>query len=136
LSFRGIFEKSIVPGFRTSIRSGLLWEPLVPVLFESPPSAAEVAILPRSFSARHYAGLSLGLEKYLFTMSFGTCSVLTAWQMVYSHGSILKDQFDYGISGAVFFYMSKLAIPALGVGAAYNIPAEYFQFSFSLGMSL
>jgi hypothetical protein len=136
LSFRGIFEKSLLPGFRTSIRSGLLWEPLVPVLFESSPGAAEVNILPLSFSARHYAGLSLGLEKHLFNMSFGAFSVLASWQMVYSNGSILGDQFDYGVSGAFFFYMSKLAIPALGMGAAYNIPAGYAQFSFSLGMSL
>jgi hypothetical protein len=56
--------------------------------------------------------------------------------MVYSNGSILGDQFDYGVSGAVFFYMSKLAIPALGIGATYNIPANYAQFSFSMGMSM
>jgi hypothetical protein len=136
LSFRGIFEQTILPGFRTSIRSGLLWNPLVPVLFESSPGAAEVNILPRSFSARHYAGLSLGLEKYLFKISAGTFSALASWQMVYSHGSIMENQFDYGVSGAVFFYMSKLAIPAVGIGVAYNIPAGYAQFSFSMGMSL
>jgi hypothetical protein len=136
LSFRGILERSIVPGFRIKVRSGLLWEPLVPVLSESSPGAAEVDILPRSFSARHYAGLSLGLEKYLFKISYGTLSVLASWQMVYSHGSILGNQFDYGVSGAVSFYLSKLAIPAVGAGLSYNISGEFFQFFFSMGVSM
>jgi hypothetical protein len=136
LSFRGILEQSIVPGLRVNARSGLLWEPLVPVLSESSPDAAEVGILPRAFSARHYAGLSLGLEKYLFKISHGSLAILTAWQMVYSHGSILGNQFDYGVSGAFSFYLSKLAIPAIGVGFAYNIPADFFQFSFSMGVSM
>ncbi|MDR1898819.1 MAG: hypothetical protein LBQ55_02310 [Treponema sp.] len=136
LSFQGIFEKSIVPGFRINSRGGLLWSPLVPVLFEESPDAAEVNILPRSFSARHYAGLSLGLEKHLFKISAGALAVLASWQMVYSHGSILGNQFDYGVSGAFFFYLSKLAIPAVGLGLSYNIPADFFQVSFSMGMSI
>jgi hypothetical protein len=136
LSFQGIFEHAIVPGFRINARSGLLWKPLVPVLAESSPGAAEVNILPRSYSARHYAGLSLGLEKYLFKISHGTFSVLASWQMAYSNGSILGNQFDYGVSGAAFFYLSKLAIPAVGAGMAYNIPGDSFQFFFSMGVSM
>jgi hypothetical protein len=136
LSFRGVYEKSIIPGFRAVIRNGLLYKPDAPVLLESGPGEAEVQILPRSFSARHYAGLSLGLEKYLFRFSFGTISLLGSWQMDYSEGPLLANQFDYGVNGALFFYMSKLAIPAVGFGAAYNIDKNYFQFSFSIGMSL
>ncbi|MDR1618321.1 MAG: hypothetical protein LBS06_04655 [Treponema sp.] len=136
LSFQGIFEQSIVPGFRVNARSGLLWAPLAPVLSEFSPGAAEVAILPGAFSARHYAGISLGLEKYLFKISHGSLAFLTAWQMVYSHGSILGNQFDYGVSAAFSFYLSRLAIPAIGVGVSYNIPADFFQFSFSMGVSM
>jgi hypothetical protein len=136
LSLRGVFEKSILPGFRINSRSGLLYQPDVPVLSESGPNNAEVNILPRSFSAHHYAGISLGLEKYLFKFPFGTISALASWQMVYSKGPLLGDQFDYGLMGALFFYMSRLAIPAMGFGTSYNIPANYFQFSFSIGMSL
>jgi hypothetical protein len=136
LSFQGVFEQSIVPGFRANVRSGLLWAPLVPALSESSPRAAEVDILPHAFSALHYAGLSLGMEKYLFKISHGSLAFLAAWQMVYSHGSILGNQFDYGVSGAFSFYLSRLAIPAIGVGVSYDIPADFFQFSFSMGVSL
>ena len=135
-SLGGVYEKSLVPGFRTNFRFGGLFAPHVPVLFESGPGAAEINILPRSFSARHYAGLSLGLEKFLFRFPFGTISFLGSWQMVYSYGPVIKNSFDYGLLGSLFFYMSRVAIPAIGLGAAYNIPADFFQFSFMIGMKL
>ena len=134
----GVYEKSLLPGFRTNFRFGAVYKPDAPVLFESGGEAAQVNILPRSYSARHYAGLSLGLEKFLFRFPFGTISLLGSWQMVYSQGPLLENRnmFDYGVLGSLFFYMSKLAIPAVGVGASYNIPADFFQFSFMIGMRL
>jgi hypothetical protein len=136
LSFNGTLQHSIFPGFRTDLRSGLVYEPDAPALFESGPGGARVNILPRSFSARHYAGFSLGLEKYLYKFSFGTLSLLAAWQTVYSYGPILKGQFDQGPAASVSLYLSKLAIPALGGGIAYNLTREKLQFYFSMGMSL
>jgi hypothetical protein len=136
LSVQGVYEKPMVPGFRVSLRGGGLFRPDAPELLESGPGEAAVHILPGSFSARHYAGLSLGLEKTLYRFSFGTVSLSGAWQMVYSNGPILGNRFDYGAAGFLRFYMSRLAIPAVGLGASYNIPADYFQFSFSIGMTL
>ena len=136
LSFQGVYEKSLIPGFRLNIRGGGLLRHDAPVLLESGPSDAGVNILPGSFSARHYAGISLGLEKYLYRFSFGTVSLLAAWQMAYSNGPLLGNRFDYGVTGSLRFYMSRLAIPAVGLGVSYNIPADYFQFSFSIGMTL
>jgi hypothetical protein len=135
LEFDGTLQQSILPGFRTDLRSGLVYAPGAEPLFESGPGSARVNILPGSFSARHYMGLSLGLEKYLFKFSFGTLSLLGAWQMVYSNGPILGAQFDQGIAASMSLYLSKLAIPALGAGVAYNITHEKMQFSFSMGMS-
>ncbi|MDR3341498.1 MAG: hypothetical protein LBT14_01695 [Treponema sp.] len=132
---QGIYEKSLIPGFRLNLRTGMVYSPGVPPLFESSPAAAQVAILPGSFSAQHYAGASLGIEKYLFKLPFGTLSALASYQLVYSHGPLLGDAFDHGVAGALSFYMSKLAIPALGLGIAYNLAARYVQGSFSLGMS-
>jgi hypothetical protein len=60
---------------------------------------------------------------------------MAAYQAVYSHGSILGDSFDHGVVGMLGFYLSQLAIPAVGFGAAYNVQAGYFQGSFSMGMS-
>jgi hypothetical protein len=136
LSFKSVYEKSIIPGFRASIRVGGLYKPDAPLLLESGPNESGVNIFPGSFSARHYAGLSLGLEKYLYRFSFGAISLIGAWQMAYSNGPILGNRFDYGVMGSLRFYMSRLAIPAVGFGVAYNIPADYFQFSFSIGMTL
>ncbi|MDR1986200.1 MAG: hypothetical protein LBP88_04410 [Treponema sp.] len=136
LHFQGIYKKSLVPGFRVNLHTGALYEPGVTLLSESSPAAVQVAILPSSFSARHYGGASLGLEKYLVKISAGVLSGVVSYQAVYSQGSILGDQFDHGIAGALSFYLSKLAIPALEIGIAYNVPADYLQGSFSLGMSL
>jgi hypothetical protein len=135
IRFVGVFQKSLVPGFRLSLKAGGLFAPGAPVLREQPPSYSHTVILPASFSAIHYAGTSLGLEKYLVKFSFGTLSLSVSWQGVWSEGSILKNQFDQGIAGAVSLYLSRLAIPALSFGAAYNISARYLQGAFSLGMS-
>jgi outer membrane protein assembly factor BamA len=135
LRFDGTLQQSILPGFRTDLRSSLIYEPEAGTLFESGPGSARVNILPQSFSARHYAGFSLGLEKYLYKFSFGTLSLLAAWQMVYSYGPILEGQFDQGPAAALFLYLSKIAIPGLGAGVAYNLTHEEFQFYFSMGMS-
>jgi len=136
IRLRGIYEKSLLPGFRTNFRFGALYNPDVPAIFEPGPEGAQINILPRSFSAQHYTGLSLGLEKILFRLPFGSLSLLGAWQMVHSQGPLLGNAFDYGVLGSLFFYMSRVAIPAVGIGAAYNIPADFFQFSFMIGMEL
>jgi hypothetical protein len=135
VSLRGTYERSLIPGFRVTIRSGILFDPEAPVLFESSPSAAQVNILPGTFSARHYGGISAGLEKYLFKTSFGTLSALVSYQFVYSQGPVLGNEWDHGVMGALSFYMSRLAIPALGLGIAYNVAADHLQGSFSVGMS-
>jgi hypothetical protein len=135
LQFRAAWDKSLIPGFRVKVRTGIVFEPGVPVLFESSPFASQVAILPRDFTARHYVGASAGLEKYLFKISMGTFSVSAAYQAVYSHGSILEGSFDHGVTGTLSFYLSRLALPAVGVGFAYNVKENYFQGAFSIGMS-
>jgi hypothetical protein len=135
LKFTGIYEKSLIPGFRLNLRTGLVYSPGVPPLSETGPAAAQVTILPTSFAAQHYAGATLGIEKHLFTLSFGSFSVLASYQLVYSYGPLLGSAFDHGVGGTLSFYMSKLAIPALGLGIAYNLAARYIQTSFSAGMS-
>jgi hypothetical protein len=135
MRLRGTYQQPIVPGFKFNLGSGLLYQPGVPPLFESAPHAAAVNILPNSFSARHYAGVSGGFEKYLFKISsIGTLSALASYQAVFSDGSILGGRLDHGVAGSVVFYLSRLAIPAMGIGAAYNVRAKYFHFSFSMGM--
>jgi hypothetical protein len=134
LRLRGTYQQPIVPGFKLNLSGGLLYQPGVPPLFESGPQSVGASILPNSFSGRHYAGVSGGFEKYLFKMKMGTLSAQIAYQAVFSEGPILGGRFDHGVAGSVVFYLSRLAIPAMGIGAAYNVHAKYFQFSFSMGM--
>ncbi|MDR0709977.1 MAG: hypothetical protein LBF77_07925 [Spirochaetaceae bacterium] len=135
VSFSGAFVKSIVPGFRVDIKTGVIYAPEAPVFFESSPSAARVDILPSTFSARNYAGVSAGLEKYLLRFGFGTLSAAVAYQALWSEGPILGHQFDHGPAGGFRLYLSKVAVPAVGLGAAYNVRAEYWQGTFTVGMS-
>ena len=135
VQLRGIWERSLVPGFRFNMRTGLVFQPQVPVLFESSPGAAQVDILPRDFSARNYAGFSAGLEKRIFATAAGTFSLAGAYQAVYSYGSALGHSADQGYTVTLSFYLNRLAIPALGLGVAHNITRNYVQGFFSIGMS-
>jgi hypothetical protein len=135
VDLRGNYEISIIPGFKFASRAGLRYEPDAPALFESSASSAGISILPSSFSARNFAGASAGLEKYIWKFSQGTLSVYGNYQVVYSQGPLLGDQFDHGVVGGINFYLSRLAIPAVGLGFAYNAAAKELQGSFSIGMS-
>jgi hypothetical protein len=135
ISARVNYELSIVPGFKAGVRGGIYFAPNAPPILESSASQVDIVILPDSFSARHFAGGSLGFEKYLYKFSQGTLSFLASYQAVYSYGPILGDQFDHGVSGAVNFYLSRIAIPALGFGVSYNVAKEEYIGSFNIGMS-
>ena len=137
---RAVFEQPIIPGFRLVLRSGALWKAEADnetdPLLEDGPQRAQVDILPRNFSARNYAGFSGGFEKYLVKFNWGTLSVFGVWQCVFSHGLISGDQFDNGPSGGIRLYLSRLALPALGAGLAYNMNSGLYQFTFNMGMEL
>ena len=135
VQLRANWERSIVPGFRFMLRSGITFQPNVPVFFESPPGTAQVAILPRDFSARNYAGLSAGLERSIIRINAGTFSISASYQVVYSYGSILGNSVDHGVLGMFTFYLNRVAIPALSLGVAYNVNRNYFQGFFGLGMT-
>ncbi|MDR0654876.1 MAG: hypothetical protein LBG22_01045 [Treponema sp.] len=135
LSFRAVYERSLVPGFKLGLKTGVLYDPDAEVLFESPPSAAQVDILSENYIARNYAGGSFDIEKYLYKFSVGTLSLLVSYQGVWSQGPVLGHRFDHGVAGSLRFYLSKVAFPALGVGAAYNVAARYFKMNLSIGMS-
>lgn len=129
-----VYERSLIPGFRLNSRIHIVYEPEVPIVLESASSAAGVNILPGSFLAQNLVGASLGLEKYLIKLPLGTISALAAYQGVYSYNSVLGHSFDHGVAAAVFFYLSRLAIPTVKVGIAYNLAAQYVQAYFSVGV--
>ena len=136
LDFRGIFERSIFPGWRVNIRSGAVWKSGDDPLFEGGPQRAQVDILPSRFSARHYAGLSAGIERHIVRFNWVTLSVLGSWQAVFSYGPILGRQFDQGPAGQLRFYINRPNIPPVGIGAAYNIYSRRFRAALSIGIDL
>ncbi|MDR0526711.1 MAG: hypothetical protein LBG79_02670, partial [Spirochaetaceae bacterium] len=77
----------------------------------------------------------LGLEKYLFKFKFGTVSLLAAYQAVYSHSDLLSHQCDHGPVAMLQMYFSRLAMPGMGLGAAYNVDKNVWQYAFNMGMT-
>jgi hypothetical protein len=135
LEFQGRYGKSLVPGFHLNVEGSALWKSGTEALYEEGPGKVHGEILPGSFAARDYAVISAGFEKYLVKTRHGTLSALAAWQGVFSRGTISGDEFDHGPTGGIRFYLSRLAIPALGAGLTYNINSGLYQFTFNLGMS-
>jgi hypothetical protein len=137
VSLNAAFNHSLVPGFRFTAKSGAVaaTSSASPFLASSPREAA-VNILPQAYSATDFAGISLGFEKYLFKFTHGMIAVLAAYQAVYSNGDLLAHQFDHGPAAMLLMYFSRLALPALGLGGAYNVDKEAWQFAFNIGMSL
>jgi hypothetical protein len=135
-SLNAAFNHSFIPGFRLTAKSGLVFStPSASPFFESPPMSAAVNILPTGYAAAQMAGVSAGLEKSLFKFSFGTVSVSAAYQAVYSHSDLLPRQFDHGPVAMLQMYFSRLAIPGVGLGAAYNVDKNIWQYAFNMGMT-
>ena len=136
---RTIFEHSFLPGFRIVYRSGIILtsgtDPQIDPLFEHSPQRAQVSILPQNFSAKHYAGFSLGLEKSILSFSWGTFSLLGSWQLLFSGGPPALFQLNHGPSAGFRFYLNRLALPALGFDFAYNVQTRRRQFNINMGMS-
>jgi hypothetical protein len=136
VSLNAAFNHSIIPGFRFIAKGGMTFStPSASPFFVSSPASAGVNILSGTYSANHFAGGSLGFEKYLFKFKFGTISLSAAYQAIYSHGNLLKSQFDHGAAAMVQMYFSGLALPAIGLGGAYNVDKHTWQFAFNIGMA-
>jgi hypothetical protein len=130
-----MIQHSIVPGFRVASKVGLLFSSSSDVpYFEKPPVSA-INILPITYSAANYAGLSLGLEKHLFKFRYGTVAASLVYQIVYSDGEFLRNQFDHGPAFFAQWYFSRLAVPGLALGGAYNVAKRHFEFAFSTGVN-
>jgi hypothetical protein len=135
VSLNAAFNHSIIPGFRIIAKSGMIFAtPSAAPFFTQSPSTT-VNILPTSYYATDFAGISLGLEKHLFKFSHGTLSLSAAYQAVYSQGDLSAHQFDHGAAAMLLMYFSRLALPAIGLGGAYNVAANTWQYAFNAGMS-
>ncbi|MCL2282219.1 MAG: hypothetical protein FWC26_02765 [Fibromonadales bacterium] len=135
LEYSGNYEKPLVPGFRLNLRSGGIWKSATDPLFKEDQKKALVNVLPENYFESYYAGLSAGLEKYLFKSRHGTLSAQGLWQGVFSGDDVSHLEFDHGPFGGIVFYLSRVALPAVGFGFAYNMVSGQYRYSFSVGMS-
>jgi len=131
----GVFEMPLFPSFRLRLKAGAVHGIETPAFFEYSPKEARVDILPGSFKAHTLAGLSGGIEQFLYRFSFGILSIQASYQGVWSWSPALGNSLDHGVAGLLSVYLSRLAVPALGLGLCYNVEADYLQFAFNMGMS-
>jgi hypothetical protein len=135
INLKAKFDHSLLPGFKMTTRAQAVFSPQVSALdMVSPASIAD--ILPHSFQSSHYAGISAGLEKYIYKWPVGTLSAKASYQLIYSYGDLFGSQWDHGATAALVFYLARLAIPAVAAGASYNVRADYWQGFFSIGISM
>jgi hypothetical protein len=136
VTLNGTLNHSIIPGFRVTAKTGMVFAtPSAAPFFESSPITAAVNILPQKYTAVDFAGLSLGLEKYIYQFKFGTLALSAAYQIVYSHGDLLEHQFDHGPAAMLQMYLSGVALPAVGLGGAYNVDKNTWQYAASVGVA-
>jgi hypothetical protein len=136
VSLNAAFSCSIIPGFRLMAKSGAVFAaPSASPFFETAPMNGLANIFSARYSAVNIAGVSLGLEKYLFKFKAGTVSMSAEYQAVYSHSGLLPHQFDHGASAMLRLYFAGLALPGMGLGGAYNADKNVWHFAFSFGMT-
>ncbi|MDR1505543.1 MAG: hypothetical protein LBI67_00400 [Treponema sp.] len=124
----------VFPGFKASVKGGVNFRPGADAVFADNPGSARIDILPAKFSALHYAGALAEFEKYLFKFRQGTLSAFFSWQTVFSSAPSAGRAFDHGPAAGARFYLSRIAIPALGLTASYNMTTKIPRFSFNMGV--
>jgi hypothetical protein len=127
-------DTSIVSGFRFTAKGGAVWIPESDMFTEISPDATNVTIMTGNFRAANMAGLYTGLEKALFRVNAGTLAVLAAYQILATQSLSDGDSFDHGAFAGIQFYLRRVAIPAVGLGASFNLVRETTQWSFGIGM--
>lgn len=129
------FNHSFMPGFRVTAKTGVLFSTTSASPFFESTLNPTVNIHSTKYSVLNYAAASVGLEKYLFKFSFGIISAAAAYQTAYSDGIFLRHQFDHGPVATIQMYLSKVALPGIGLGVAYNIGKNTFQYAANVGMA-
>ncbi len=107
-------------------------------------SAAGVSILSGDFKTDMIFGGTAGFEAALATFKFGLISLIGKYEVVWTEDFSknlafyeLEDvEFCHGPSAGLCLYLSKIAFPALSMNISYNVSESYWQYSFSLGMSM
>jgi hypothetical protein len=134
-SLTASFNHSFFPGFRAIANSGIVFAtPTASPFFASTEINAAVNILSPKYTAVNVAGLSAGLEKSLFKFKWGVLALSAAYQVVYSDGDLLAHQFDHGAVAMLLLYLNRVALPGVGLGGAYNVTRNAWQYAVNVGV--
>jgi hypothetical protein len=129
-------DKAFFPGLRFSLRTAANWAADAPAVFQEDVQSVGGTILPSSIAAPLVAAGSLGLEGRLVKFPFGSLSALASWQLVRADGGPAGSVLAYGPTGGLRLYVAKVAVPALDLGAAYNLRTGLYQVAVGVGMRM
>jgi hypothetical protein len=134
IGLRGLFEKSLIPGFKMNFSAAAV-HTVNAEMFTLVRPAVAAPILPSSFGARTFFAASGGLEKSIWKMKYGTVSLAVNYQVVESESPDLGWSFDHGLGAALYFSLSRIAIPGASVAFNYNVARNHFELGFLGGIS-
>lgn len=87
-------------------------------------------------AADTYISSSLSWEMPLWRLNWGTITGLTFWEQGWYNAEYTAAEYFYGPGAGIRFYLTRIAIPAMGFNIAFNIPAESLAAAFSIGMQM
>jgi hypothetical protein len=134
IGLRGLFEKSLIPGFKMNFSAAAVHAFNADMFTLVRPSAS-APILPSSFGARTFFAASGGLEKSIWKMKYGTVSLAVNYHVLESESPDLGWGFDHGPGAALYFSLSRIAIPGASVTFNYNVAKNHFELGFLGGIS-
>jgi outer membrane protein assembly factor BamA len=133
LSLRAAYERSLFSGMKLGIKGSALYDGEAPAAYENSAERVGVTLLPPSFSVRSLAGASIGVEARIVKFPFGVLAALASYQGLVSESPLFDARIDHGPAGGIRLYVARLAIPAMDIGVAYNIPTGLFKATFGIG---
>jgi hypothetical protein len=125
-----------LPGLRFALRGTQLYAVDVPLAMESPTAETGISILPSNYRAATVSAGALNAEGRLFSLRWGVISALLGYQGALTQGLLTDPRWDQGPTAGLRLYVARLAIPAVDMGAAYNLSTGLFRATFGVGMRM
>ena len=122
------------PKFRLMSAAAAFWSHDAAITAWQGGSAANVSILPSNFVSERLAGGNAGFEWAFATSKIGTFSAYGLYECAWAQNFAEDIVFAHGPEGGMKLYLSKIAIPALSFGMAYNAVEKFWNTTFAFGV--
>ena len=124
-------QKPIVPRLRYSVDIGFYFEYVENRLYQKNRQSFTNNIIPSNFVSENFQTLDVTLEGAVLKTKMMTVSLFETFQAVCTKAYSGEWDFCYGPGGGLKVYLSKINLPACGVGLYYNVPKNSVQFGAS-----